>query len=65
MTIEDRLHSPEVDAQLDREELARRKIARVKANKTFMDGLRASIEARLRGEKGTPFEELQWKKKDA
>ena len=65
MTVEDRLHTPEVDAQLDREELARRKVAKVKADATFMEGLKTSIGARLRGEKGVPFEDMRWKTKDA
>ena len=64
MTVEDRLHTPEVNAQMDREELARRKVAKVKANKTFMDGMKTSIGARLRGEKGVPFQDLRWKNKD-
>jgi hypothetical protein len=63
MKTRDRLHTPAVEGQLAKEDRGRRVVAKAKANQSFMAGVRASIEARLRGEKGTPFEDL--KRKDA
>jgi hypothetical protein len=65
MTTEDRLHTPEVEEQLARDERARRVVARAKSNKRFMEGIRTSVEARLRGERGVNLEELLKKGEDA
>ena len=48
-----------VEQQLEKEERGRLLVAKVRANKKFMDGVRKSLEARRRGEKGTPFEQLK------
>lgn len=65
MTIEDRLHTPEVEEQLAKEERARRIIARARSHKRFMAGIRASMESRLRGEQGVRLEDIPLKDEDA
>ncbi len=52
-----------VDEQLRKEERGRRIVAKVRASKKFMAGVRESLEARRRGEPSVRFEDL--KRKDA
>lgn len=61
MQDEDRLRTPEVEEQLAKQERGRRIVAKIKANKEFMAGVREALEARARGEKPTPFEDLKRK----
>ncbi len=60
MTTDEKLHTPEIEAQLAKEERGRRIVAKVRANKKFMDGVRRGFESQRKGE-GVRFEDLKRK----